>query len=371
MTIDLKDRFLSLLGDKKQQEIIPIFFMYMFRRFGVPHESENVLGKWVLYQPCKIVVSFTDFSNVEISYIDNINDLPTMANTVKSFMQSLLYSVDLQENTFNIFGDCTQTILPYFAPENLVENNEFVNQILFRESCYYFRSLLETALFGECRYNIPVYSVNENFVDKWHLIAPTFFCYLFKRYGIDVNTITDYDICTFKVPTKMQGVCLRIIFKTIDYVHVDCIIDNEIIAKTDKERMQLNRLYKRNFRQFCIDNDLPIKLDCMNKSDLIAAYESYLETQGFAKDVKLSRKDNDKYSELFYEYYENKEKVSFDKFAVSPSYVDRIGATKTVIKAMQACELLINSFLDSIQVGNTSINAIGLVNKQTFSLQIS
>jgi hypothetical protein len=158
----------------------------------------------------------------------------------------------------------------------------------------------------------------------------------------------------------MQGVYLRIIFKTIDYVHVDCIIDNEISVKTDKERVQLNRLYKRNFRQFCIDNDLPIKLDCMNKADLIAAYESYLETQGFAKDVKLSRKDNDKYSDLFYEYYENKQMASFEKFAVSEKYIDRIGETKTVTKGIKACKELIDSFLDSIQVGNTWINAIGL-----------
>jgi len=250
MTIDLKDRFNTLLGDKKEQDIIPIFFMYMFRRFGMPHESKDILGKWVIYHPCKIVVSFTDFSNIEILYVNHINNIPTMANTVESFMQSLLHSVDLQENRFNIFGECTQTILPYFTYENTVENNELINYLFFRQSPYYFRSLLETALFGECRYNIPIYSVNENFVDKWHLVAPTFFCYLFKRYGIDVNTITDYCICTFKVPTKMQGVYLRIIFKTIDYVHVDCIIDNEISVKTDKERVQLNRLYKRNFRQY-------------------------------------------------------------------------------------------------------------------------
>lgn len=370
MTIDFKDRFLALLGDKKEQDIIPVFFMYMFRRFGAPHESENILGGWVLYHPCKIIVSFTDLRNVELTYVNTTYNIPTMANTVESFIQSLLHSVDLQEHSFNIFGECTPNMLPYFAPKNIVENTDSINYLLFRQSCYYFKSLLETALFGECRYNIPIYSVNEKFVDKWHLVAPTLFCYLFKRYGIDVNTITDYDICTFKVPTNMQGVYLRIIFKSIDYVHIDCIIDTAIQIKTDRERVQLNRLFKQNFKQFCIDNDLPINLDCMNKNDLIAAYNSYLEKQGFEKDVKLSKADNDKYSELFYKYYEKKQEMSFEKFSTSPNYIDRLGATKTVTKAIQACGDLINSFLDAIQIGNSEINAKGCIDLPKFVMVV-
>jgi hypothetical protein len=369
MIIDLKDRFIALIGKKTEKDVYYIFFMYMFRRFGVPNTNEIVLGTWIVkYRNCSIAVSFKEFGVIEILCLDYCNDISLFSEIAEGFIQSLLHSVDLQENSFNIFGKCTENVMPYFAPENIVENNAFVNQLLFRQSPYYFGSLLETALFGECRYNMPMYSVNENFVDKWHLATPTFFCYLFKRYGIDVNTITDYDICTFKIPTKMQGVYLRIIFKTIDCVHIDCIIDNEIVVKTDKERAQLNRLYKRNFRQFCIDNDLPIKLDCMNEADLIAAYESYLQTQDFARDAKITKAQNDKYSELFYEYYENKEKVSFEKFAVSENHVDRTGATKTVVKAMQVCELLINSFLDSIQVENSEINAIGWIDTPKFAM---